>query len=118
MDHSNPEQIVIATALSLLALFGEHYAPWVKLFGKPLGKIAAYTTGTLAMVLPFTWLLVKWYGWGREVTALWVIVLSSGVLVLVLNLADGKHEAEDTLSWRREEVRQLKAGEDAEDSGS
>lgn len=41
-----------------------------------------YVLGVLGLILPLTWLLIEWQSW-QELLALWVMVVSGGIAVLL-----------------------------------
>lgn len=82
MDWSMIETISIAALVSALLIIAEHYFPWrVVLHGKRLPRIAAYTLGTLAVLLPFTYWLIKQPNCLSHIAAanaLWVVTVVAG----------------------------------------
>lgn len=50
----NPLAPILATFLPAAVIAAEHYAPWQRWLHGPLPRLAAYTLGTLAILLPAT----------------------------------------------------------------
>lgn len=64
-----------------------HYAFRKEMFGKDLPRPAAYTLGTLGMMVPFTfWLSER--GYVEVVAALWYVMAAGGCAVLACYIAD------------------------------
>lgn len=98
MTHSFfPNLLVMLTAALFAAaiLWGEHYHPW----GKPLDPRLNYVLGTLAMLVPYSFLMLFWMLvppadlllWA--LVGLWFIVGVSGLTVHLLYEADAKRNA-------------------------
>lgn len=98
MAHSFFTHLLVTVAASLFAaavLWGEHYHPW----GKRLDPRLNYVLGTLAMLIPYSFLLLFWLLvppaelvlWA--LVGLWIIVVVSGLTVHLLYEADAKREA-------------------------
>lgn len=88
--------IVFASLFAAAVLWGEHYHPW----GKRLDPRLNYVLGTLAMLVPYSLLLLFWLliPPGEllvllALVGLWVIVGVSGLTVHTLYEADAKREA-------------------------
>lgn len=74
----------VLIALVMISELGLHYFPWRMLLrGKELPRLAAYTLGSLGMMVPLsTWL---WQSGEFEVIkALWLVVCSAGLMVFAL----------------------------------
>lgn len=89
---------LIAALFAAAILWGEHYHPW----GKPLDQRLNYVLGTLAMLLPYSFLICFWMLvppgdllalglW--SLVGLWFIVAVSGLTVHLLYETDAKREA-------------------------
>ncbi len=90
--------ITLAAVSSGILIIAEHYFPWRLLLGRKLPHIAAYTLGMLAVLLPFTLLVVlrkeSCIAWWQPVIELWVIVFAAGA-------ADaGCYALDQTLEYR------------------
>lgn len=90
--------IVLASLFAAAILWGEHYHPW----GKRLDPRLNYVLGTLAMLIPYSCVLVFWMlvppGEILPVlalVALWFIVGVSGLVVHLLYEVDAKREAQE-----------------------
>ena len=81
-------QILIAVLVSCLILAIEHYWPWVPILGRHLRRIEAYVSGVLAMMLPFSVLLVLWGRW-TELIAIWAVIVAGGLTTMLLYGLDG-----------------------------
>ena len=73
--------IALACLIAALLLFVEHWFPWRLVIGHELPRPAAYVLGVLALMLPFSGLLVHWGAW-QALIALWAVVASGGAAVL------------------------------------
>ena len=74
----------VLVALVMTTELGLHYFPWrILLRGRELPRLAAYTLGSLGMMVPFTaWL---WQTGEYEVIkALWLVVCAAGLMVFAL----------------------------------
>ena len=74
----------VLIALVMISELGLHYFPWRMLLrGKELPRLAAYTLGSLGMMVPFSaWL---WQSGEFEIIkALWIVVCSAGLMVFAL----------------------------------
>lgn len=100
MTHSifiHPIAMLIAAFFAAAILWGEHYHPW----GKPLDPRLNYVLGTLAMLVPYSALLLFWLVVPPPVLALfalmglWVIVAVSGATVHWLYEQDAKRSAQE-----------------------
>ena len=89
--------IGIALIISIAILWAQHYSPWTRWLGRELPRTWAYTLGTLAMIVPLTGLYAFWHfnierlAWPpmvMVVTALWTVVVGSGITVYELHLID------------------------------
>jgi hypothetical protein len=101
MTHSFFIHLLVTLVAALFAaaiLWGEHYHPW----GKPLDQRLNYVLGTLAMLIPYSFLILFWMLvppgdalmlglW--SLVGLWLIVGVSGLTVYLLYEADAKREA-------------------------
>lgn len=98
MTHSFFIHLLVTIVASLFAaaiLWGEHYHPW----GKPLDKRLNYVLGTLAMLIPYSFLILFWMlvppgdavAFGLfALIGLWIIVGVSGLTVHLLYETDAK----------------------------
>lgn len=78
----NPLAPVLATFLPAAVIAAEHYAPWQRwLRGEPLPRLAAYTMGTLAILVPAT-LASQPRRHRQVVTMFWAAAASAGVTTL------------------------------------
>src|ERR1700759_1073835 len=78
--------------LTMLVLIGFiegflHYACKKDIFGKDLPRPAAYTLGTLGMMVPFTFWLSD-HSYGDVIITLWSVLVSGGVVVSLCYIAD------------------------------
>lgn len=71
----------LACLIAALLLFVEHWFPWHLVIGRELPRPAAYVLGVLALMLPFSGLLVYWRSW-QALIAVWAVVASGGAAVL------------------------------------
>lgn len=99
----------ITALITALVLLVEHYFPWRLVLKRDLPRQAAYVLGVLAILLPFSCLLLLWirewsapFGYPlpagvlldpgealrRVLVALWAVVLASGVSTLGAYLLD------------------------------
>jgi len=77
----NPLAPVLATFLPAAVIAAEHYAPWRRWLGRKLPRPAAYTLGTLAILVPAT--LASQPRKHRQVVAMfWAAAASAGVTTL------------------------------------
>ena len=98
MAHSFFTHLLVIVTASLFAaavLWGEHYHPW----GKRLDRRLNYVLGTLAMLIPYSLLLLFWMLVPPDflglwaLVGLWIIVGMSGLTVHMLYEYDAKREA-------------------------
>lgn len=68
--------IAVTALVSALMLWVEHYAPV-----KARHLTVNYILGVLALMLPFSGLLIAWQQW-LVLSAVWVVVVSGGVAVM------------------------------------
>ena len=74
----------VLVVMVMISELGMHYFPWrILLRGKELPRLAAYTLGSLGMVVPFTvWL---WQiGEYEVIHGLWLVVCAAGLMVFAL----------------------------------
>jgi len=87
--------IAAAALFACAILWGEHYHPW----GKPLDPRLNYVLGTLAMLFPYSLLMVFWalipppQPVPTALVGLWVVVGASGLTVHLLYEMDAKRHA-------------------------
>lgn len=89
--------VTFAALFAVAILWGEHYHPWKA----PLDRRLNYVLGTLAMLVPYSMLMLFWVvvppaGVPFPIVALiglWVIVAVSGLTVHFLYEIDAKNEA-------------------------
>lgn len=75
-------------AIVTISLIGfSHYFPWRLLIGKRLPRLAAYTLGTLIMMLPLSVLFALRGEW-NSLIALAVAVISAGLATIACYLFD------------------------------
>ncbi len=85
-----------------------HYAFRKEIFGKDLPRPAAYTLGTLGMMIPFTFWLAE-RGYMDVITALWSVLVAAGVVVLLCYIADWSYGM--VVSLRESKAREKAATE-------
>lgn len=89
--------IAAAALFAIAILWGEHYHPW----GKKLDPRLNYVLGTLAMLIPYSFLLLFWMhtpppAFGLfALIGLWVVVAVSGLFVHLLYEVDAKRDAQE-----------------------
>jgi small-conductance mechanosensitive channel len=89
----------IAAFFAAAILWGEHYHPW----SKPLDPRLNYVLGTLAMLIPYSVLLLFWLAVTPPMLALfallslWLIVAVSGLTVHWLYEYDAKRSAQERM---------------------
>lgn len=74
-------EISLTAVLAMLLLWVEHWFPWQLMLGRELPRPAAYILGVLALMLPFSGLLIIWSEW-LILAALWAVILAGGLSVL------------------------------------
>ena len=73
----NPLAPIVSTFLPAAMITAQHYAPWRQWFHHPLHPLAAYTMGTLAILIPAT--LASQPRKHRNVVIMfWVAALAAG----------------------------------------
>jgi hypothetical protein len=79
----NPLAPVLATFLPAAVIAAEHYAPWQQWLGRKLPRLAAYTLGTLAILVPGT--LAAQPRKHRQVVAMfWTAAAAAGATTLAV----------------------------------
>ena len=87
------DQIVLTSLFSILVMWVEHWFPWQMILRRKLPRLAAYMMGVLGILAPLTYLYCLWVDappvnqWFYLV-ALWAVVLSSGLAVVLAYLFD------------------------------
>lgn len=79
-------EILLTALVTWLALLVEHWFPWRLLLRRDLPRIAAYTMGVLALILPLSVLYWRWSLAGLAdqrgyLIALWAVTLAGGAAV-------------------------------------
>jgi hypothetical protein len=105
--------ILLTACITMALLWGEHYTPWHLFLGRELPRPAAYTLGTLAIIIPVSGLYILWSMGGPELdncllhaaAALWVDVALGGLTVYVLYALDSLKQINTELDMARREVR-------------
>lgn len=79
------ESITTAAAVSGILIVAEHYFPWsVILHGRKLPRLAAYILGMSAILLPFTYWMMR----QPECLPAWIVTAGLWVIVCAAGLAD------------------------------
>ncbi len=81
-------QIALTALVGALQQGCQHYFPWGLVFRRELPRVLAYTTGTLAYLIPLTVLFLYWdragyTGQYAHLIALWACVIASELAVVV-----------------------------------
>ncbi len=85
-----------------------HYAFRKEIFGKDLPRPAAYTLGTLGMMVPFTfWLMDR--GYEDIVAVLWGVLATGGAAVVLCYLGDWAYSTR--VSLKESKAREKAASE-------
>jgi len=74
--------VTLTAIVSGIVILAEHYFPWRTLLGRKLPRVAAYALGMLAVLIPFTLLVLLKADdltTCQIVVALWVIVFVAGI---------------------------------------
>lgn len=99
--------------LTMLVLIGFieaflHYAFRKEIFGKDLPRPAAYTLGTLGLMIPFTFWLLD-HGYEDAVVVLWEVLVTGGVVVVLCYVVDWSYST--AVSLRESKAREQAATE-------
>jgi len=79
------------------------------MISRPLKLVERYILGVLAMVLPFSGLLILWQLWLVLIT-LWLIVLFSGLITLFMFHLDSSWDNRDRANLAEQAEKVLKDG--------
>jgi hypothetical protein len=99
--------------LTMLVLIGFiegflHYAFRKEIFGKDLPRPAAYTLGTLGLMVPFTFWLLE-HSYGDVAVVLWEVLVAGGAVVVLCYVVDWAYAT--AVSLRESKVREQVATE-------
>jgi uncharacterized membrane protein len=80
-------ETAVTAIIASLALIALHYFNWRALLGSHLGRLASYTIGVLALIVPLTvmWLMS---GLVSAVISMWSVVVAGGASVGLCYLTD------------------------------
>lgn len=84
--------LIITASISGLCQLAMHYFPWARVLKKELPRVAAYTLGVLAIMVP-----VSFLGSARALGLLdlWITVIVSGLCVFIAYLVDAALDGDD-----------------------
>lgn len=93
MTHEIISQIALAALVAGMQQIIQHYFPWGLIFRRELPRVLAYIVGTLAFMVPLTWLFVIWELGGvhasyAHLVAAWACVGASGLAVVLVRGID------------------------------
>lgn len=101
--------LAISALVVILAIWGEHYSPWRRWYGKELGRLSAYTLGTLTIVLPTLALGLAFHiAPPPAAPVLWTLgglvvnTIAAGFTTIATHSIDRTHKAEDRAQMYRQ----------------
>jgi hypothetical protein len=100
-------QTMIAAVGAALILAVEHYGPWEKILKRPLKLYERYVLGILALLVPFSVLLIVWQMYS-VLLALWAIVAVGGVTTMGMMALDAWIEISQRVKMAEREASLLR----------